>query len=335
VLTSDNAAGIHPDVLRAIADANVGHVSAYGNDPYTAAAEALFRREFGEDVEVGFVFNGTAANVLGLSSGVRSYEAVICSEYAHINVDECGAPERYMGKLLTVPAPDGKLTVDGISERILRVGDPHAVQPRAVSVSQVTEYGTVYTFDELRSICAYAQSRGLLVHMDGARLANAAVSLGASLREITRDVGIDVLSFGGTKNGIMLGEAVVFFDRELARNFAFRRKQGMQLASKMRFVAAQMTALLTDELWRRNAEHANAMAARLAAGIEAHPGCQITQRVQANAVFAMLPPEAVPALQAAYPFYIWNEQTREVRLMASFDTTVEEIDGFLALLAGF
>lgn len=331
---SDNNAGIHPAVLDAIVAANVDHVPAYGADPYTASAIARFHEHFGPDVSVSFVFNGTAANVLGLSSGLRSYQGIICSEYAHIHEDECGAPERFLGsKLLPVAAPGGKLTVDAMSKWIRRIGDQHAVQPAAISLSQTTEYGTVYTIDELRAITAFARAHQLLVHMDGARIANAAVALGVPLRAITRDVGVDVLSFGGTKNGMMAGEAVVIFTPALAADIAFRRKQAMQLASKMRFIAAQFDALLSNDLWARNAAHANAMAARLAKGLRNIPGVTITQPVQANVVFAILPAQHVPTLQAAYPFYVWDERTGEVRLMASFDTTEEDVLGFTELVA--
>jgi threonine aldolase len=331
---SDNNAGIHPNVLDAIIAANVDHVPAYGADPYTASAIGRFHEQFGDDVSVSFVFNGTAANVLGLSCGLRSYQGVICSEYAHIHEDECGAPERFLGsKLLPVPAPGGKLTVDAMSKWIRRIGDQHAVQPAAISLSQTTEYGTVYTIDELRAITVFARAHGLLVHMDGARIANAAVALGVPLRAITRDVGVDVLSFGGTKNGIMAGEAVVIFPPALAADMAFRRKQAMQLASKMRFIAAQFDALLSNDLWARNAAHANAMAARLAKGLRGIPGITITQPVQANVVFAILPTHHVPTLQAAYPFYVWDERTGEVRLMASFDTSEEDVHGFTELVA--
>ncbi len=316
-----------------MAAANVGHVGAYGHDPYTESATARFQEHFGPDIAIFFVFNGTAANVLGLSGGLRAHHAVVCSEHAHIHVDECGAAERLIGiKLLPAPAPHGKLQVDGIAAYIRRIGDQHASQPRALSLSQATEYGTVYTTEELRTLTNYAHAHGLLVHMDGARLANAAVALDVPLRTLTRDVGIDVLSFGGTKNGLMFGEAIVIFTKAVAQDFAFLRKQGMQLASKMRFITSQFDALLANELWYRNASHANAMARQLANSLHRCPGVQITHPVQANAVFATMPPEQIPRLQAAYPFYVWNERTHEVRLMTSFDTTEEDIVEFTRLL---
>ncbi len=328
---SDNFAGIHPAILEAIVAANDGHARAYGSDEYTARAVARFREHFGADVEVAFVFNGTGANVLGLANVMQPHHAVICSEYAHIHLDECGAPERFTGgKLLPVSAPNGKLSVEAVASQVHGVGDQHHIQPRVVSVSQTTEYGTVYTPEELGHLAEYVHAHGLVLHMDGARLANAAAALGCSLRALTADVGVDVLSFGGTKQGLLLGEAVVFFDRALATDIAFRRKQGMQLASKMRFIAAQFDALLANDLWHRNARHANQMAARLGQGLM-NAGATITQPVQANAVFVQLSPKAVPALQAAYDFHVWNESTGEVRLMTAFDSTEEDVDGFVAL----
>ena len=331
---SDNNAGVHPAVLQAIAEANVGHVRGYGDDPHTTAALAAFRAQFGARVHVYLVFNGTGANVLGLASAMYPHEAVICSEHAHLHVDECGAPERFIGgKLLTVSAPHGKITPDAVATQLRGVGDPHHVQPRVISIAQASEYGTVYTVAEVRALAAYAHAQGMYLHMDGARLANAAAALGVSLAALSGEAGVDVLSFGGTKNGMLGGEAVVIFAPALAAQFEYRRKQGMQLASKMRFIAAQFTALLSDDLWRRNAAHANAMAARLAAGIRPIPGVKITQPVDANAVFAVLPPAVIPRLREAYDFYVWNEAVSEVRLMASFDTTEEDVDGFVERLS--
>jgi len=331
---SDNNAGAHPEVLAAVALANTGHVRAYGDDPWTAAAVARIREHLGETAEPFFVFGGTGANVLGLQAVMRPHEAVICSDYAHINVDECGAPERYVGcKLLGVAPPDGKLTPELVSARITGVGVEHHVQPRVVSVSQSTEYGTVYTPAELRALADLAHGHGMLLHMDGARLANAAASLGVPLRAITTDAGVDVLSFGGTKNGLLGGEAVVFFDPAHARDFRFIRKQGMQLASKMRFVAAQFGALLTDELWLRSAQHANAMARRLEHAVRGIGGVRVTQPVEANAVFAMLPAAAIAAAQEAFFFYVWDERRSEVRWMASWDTTEDDVDQFAAAIS--
>jgi threonine aldolase len=331
---SDNNAGAHPEVLAAIARANAGHVRAYGDDPYTRGAITRMREHLGERAEAFFVFGGTGANVLGLQAVMQPHEAVICSDVAHINVDECGAPERYVGcKLLGVATPDGKLTPELVRARIAGVGVEHHVQPRVISISQASEYGTVYTAAELRALAELAHAQRMLLHIDGARLANAAASLDAPLRAVTADAGVDVLSFGGTKNGLLGGEAVVFFDPEHARAFRFIRKQGMQLASKMRFVAAQFEALLSDDLWLRSARHANAMARRLEAGVAAIPGVRVTQPVEANAVFAILPAAAIPVAQESFFFYVWDERRSEVRWMASWDTTEADVDQFIAAIS--
>lgn len=324
---SDNYAGIHPDILQAIINANQDHAGAYGSDDYTAQAIEAFKKHFGQDIDVFFVFNGTAANVTSLSAMSRSFQAVICAETAHIQNDECGAPEKWTGsKLLCVPTPNGKLTVAAIERFLQRRGDQHAVQPGVISISQTTEYGTVYTPNEIKSLADFAHQHHLFLHMDGARISNAAASLNLELKAISKEVGVDVLSFGGTKNGMMLGEAVVFFNRDLAKDFLFIRKQSMQLASKMRFISAQFHALLSNDLWHKNAAHANAMAQRLAKQLTAISGIRVTQAVEANAVFAILPREIVPALQEKFYFYIWNENESEVRLMTSFDTKEEEVD---------
>ena len=330
---SDNNAGVHPEIVVAITRANEGHVIAYGDDPFTAAAIKQFKRHFGKEIDVYFVFGGTGANVLGLKAVTQPYHAVICAETAHINVDECGAPEKFTGcKLLAAKTPNGKLTTDHIKPFLHGVGFEHHVQPRVVSISQSTEMGTVYTPHELTDLAAFAHSQGMLLHMDGARIANAAVSLGLSLKQITRNVGVDVLSFGGTKNGMMYGEAVVFFDQSLSQGFKYLRKQGTHLPSKMRFISAQFEALLRDDLWRRNAEHANRMAQVLAHALEAIPQIQITQSVDSNGVFAIVPRQFVSQLQKHYFFYVWNEETSEVRLMTSFDTTEEDIETFVSLV---
>jgi threonine aldolase len=328
---SDNHAGIHPDVLAAVVAANEGYAAAYGDDAITAEAARLFRRELGDHVEAFPVFNGTGANVIGLQTMLRPFEAVVCAETAHINVDECGAPERFLGcKLLDVATPDGKLTVDMVDRAVWGIGDPHHVQARVLSLTQSTELGTLYTVDELRALSSWAHEHGLLVHLDGARLSNAAAALGVGLRELVTDSGVDVLSYGGTKNGALGAEAVVVIDPELAAVMPFVRKQAMQLASKMRFVSAQLVALLSDDLWRRNAEHANAMAARLAAAVDGAPGVTVTDVVQANAVFAILDPAVTTALQAEHAFYVWNEATGQVRWMTSWETTEDDVDGFAA-----
>ena len=330
---SDNNSGVHPTVLRAMESVNEGHVIAYGDDPYTAAATEKIKKEFGHDVDVYFVFTGTAANVLGLKASTENWNSVICADTSHIHCDECGAPEFFTGcKLLTVSTPDGKLTVDLIKRHMHGFDFEHHAQPRVVSVTQATEMGTVYTPSELKEICEYAHGLGLVVHMDGARICNAAASLGISLCEMTADTGIDILSFGGTKNGLMYGEAIVFFNGSLSRNFKYVRKQGMQLASKMRYIAAQFDALLTDELWLKNATHANRMARLLADEVAAVPGIEITQKVEINGVFAIVPPEIIPELQKEFFFYIWDEKTSEVRWMTSWDSKEEDIQGFAKLL---
>ncbi len=330
---SDNNAGVHPEILEAIVRANQGHVVAYGDDPYTASAARKFKDTFGEDAEVFFVYNGTGANVLSLQALTHSFQAVICAETAHINEDECGAPEKFTGsKLLTVPTENGKITVDQIKPHLHALGNEHHAQPKVISITQATELGTVYRPDEVRAITRFAHENGLLVHLDGARICNAAVALKTGLREATRDLGVDVLSFGGTKNGVMFGEAVVFFDPELAREFKFIRKQGTQLASKMRFIAVQFEALLTNGLWRRNAEHANAMAALLEQEARTMPRITITQPVEANAVFAAIPREHLEPLQQEYFFYVWDEDRSIVRWVTSFDTTEADIAGFITLL---
>lgn len=327
---SDNAAGAHPEVLAALGRVNDGHVPAYGEDEHTARANALLRAELGESARPFFVFGGTGANVTALAAVLQPYEAVVCAETAHINVDECGAPERHVGcKLLPVATPDGKLTPALVQPLIKGIGVAHHAQPRVISISQSTEYGTVYTQTELSALATFAHDNRLLLHVDGARLANAAAALGVPLRAITSDAGVDLLSLGGTKNGAIGAEAVVFFREEPARRFGFIRKQGMQLASKMRFVSAQFEALLTDELWLRSARHANAMARRLADGVRGVPGVTITQPVEANAVFAILPPERIAPLQEKWFFHVWDDRRHEVRWMTAWDTTEADVDGFV------
>ncbi len=331
---SDNYAGVHPEILDALALANDGHQISYGEDAYTEHLQELFRAHFGTGVTAYPVFNGTGANVVGLQAMTERWESVICAESAHINVDECGAPEKVAGlKLLSLPTPDGKLTPELIARHAWGWGDEHRAQPRIVSIAQTTELGTCYTPDEIAAICEQAHRHEMKVHVDGARLSNAAATLGLPLRAFTMDVGVDVLSFGGTKNGMLLGEAIVVLNPDAVRGMQFLRKSAMQLASKMRFVSVQFEALLGGDLWLRNASHANAMARRLADAVRGLPGLQITQAVESNAVFAILPRDVTERLQKRFRFYTWSEHTGEVRWMAAFDTTEADIDTFAAAVA--
>ncbi|MCT9930002.1 low specificity L-threonine aldolase [Planotetraspora sp. A-T 1434] len=334
---SDNYAGVHPEVLEAIALANGGHQVAYGDDVYTEAVRGVFRRHFGDHAEVWPVFNGTAANVISLRSMCAPWEAVVCPESAHINTDEGGAPEVTGGlKLLPVPTPDGKLTPDLIDRRAWGFGDVHRAQPRVVSISNATELGTLYTPAEIRAICDHAHELGMFVHLDGSRITNAAAALDVPLRALTTDAGVDVLSFGGTKIGLLLGEAVVVLNPSAAKGLPYLRKTGMQLASKMRFVSVQFEALLGGDLWLRNARQANAMARRLAEAVRNVPGVAVPRPVEANAVFAILPADAADRLRKRFRFYNWNEQIAdgkvEVRWMCAFDTTEADVDAFAGAL---
>ena len=329
---SDNNAAVHPEVLEAIRRANEGHMVGYGDDRYTESAVAKFREQFGTDVQVFFVFNGTAANVLSLQALTRPFHAVLCPELSHIYTDECGAPEKFTGcKLIALAAPGGKLAVETAAAAYHGIGDQHHVQPRVISITQSTEMGTVYKAAEIEALAQFAHEREMFLHMDGARISNAAAAQGLTLRQATRDQGVDVLSFGGTKNGLMGVEAVIFFRPELAQDFLFVRKQGMQLASKMRFMAAQMEALLTNGLWKRNAEHANRMAQLLQQEVRKIPRVRIVYPVEANGVFAQIPPEAIAKIQERYFYYVWSEEESVVRWMCSFDTTEEDVLRF----AGF
>ncbi|HYZ16552.1 MAG TPA: low specificity L-threonine aldolase [Candidatus Acidoferrum sp.] len=328
---SDNNAGVHPEILAAIAEANLGHVSAYGDDPYTQRAEAAFRAMLGEDAHVFFAFNGTGANVIALAAALRPHQAVICPAGAHLNVDECGAYERFAGgKLIDIPVENGKLTPDDVLRALHGVGDQHHVQPGAISISQTTEVGTVYTVDELRALGAVARQHGLLFHVDGARIANAIAALGVEARVALVDTGIDVLTFGGTKNGLLFGEAIVFPRPHPAIDvLRYTRKQGMQLTSKMRFVGAQFEALLRDDLWLRNAGHANAMASLLAERLrDLDDVIELAYPVQANAVFPILPARAIEPLQRERHFYMWDERRSVARWMTAWDTTPQDIHDF-------
>jgi threonine aldolase len=334
-LASDNHSGVYPRVLEAIAAANADHAVSYGADPWTTRALELIQGEFGEHAEVFPVFNGTGANVVGMQSMLRSWESVICATTAHVNVDEAGAPEKLLGsKVIAVPSADAKITPELIRAQHWGIGDFHHAQPRVVLVTQSTEYGTRYSLDELRAITSTAHELDMYVYLDGARIANATAGLGCTFKEMTTDIGIDALSFGATKNGAMGAEAVVILNPALnaGETLGYIRKQYMQLASKMRFISAQFIALLEDELWRANAEHSNSMAQYLASKVTSIPGVTITQAVEANAVFAIIPAAITPALQEVTPFYIWNEATNEVRWMCSWDTTTADIDTFVSAL---
>jgi len=325
---SDNYSGIHPDVLEAIQAANIQHEISYGDDNYTQSAQILFEKEFGK-VSVLFAFNGTGANVISLKCCTLPFESVICSDLAHIHIDECGAPTQSIGcTLLPVPTPDGKLTPELIKPLLSRLGNVHHTQPKVISISQSTELGTIYSVEELTSLCRFAHNNGMYVHLDGARISNAVAALGVSLKEATVDCGIDIMSFGGTKNGLMMGEAVLIFNEELVKNAPYFQKQSAQLFSKNRFIAAQFIALLTNDLWLRMATHANKMGQLLAEEMQKIQGVIITRKVQANAVFAIIPEKAIVPLQNQFPFYVWDEQTHELRWMCSFDTTEEEIINF-------
>jgi threonine aldolase len=335
---SDNQAGIHPEALAALAAAGGGHQIAYGDDAYTARLQEVFAHQFGERAETYPVLNGTGANVVGLQAMCERWSAVICTAGAHINCDESGAPEKVAGlKLLPVDTPDGKLTPRLVDTQARGFGQVHHAQPCVVSITQATEVGTVYSPDEIAAISAHAHGLGMLVHMDGARLSNAAARLDVPLRAITTDVGVDVLSFGGTKNGLMLGEAVVVLNPDSVRGLPYLRKAGTQLLSKMRFVSAQLIALLDGDLWLRNARHANAMAQRLADAVRTVPDVEIVQPVQANAVFAAVPRDVGALLRERFHFYTWDERPGEpvevVRLMTAFDTTPADVDAFGAALA--
>jgi threonine aldolase len=334
---SDNNASVHPEVLEAIRRANDGPAAGYGEDPLTESAVEKFREQFGADVAVFFVFNGTAANVLSLQALTRPFHAVLCPELSHIYTDECGAPERFTGcKLTPLAAPDGKLTVETVSRAYHGIGDQHHAQPRVISITQATEMGTVYDPPEIEALARFAHERDMFLHVDGARIANAVAAQrpSLSLRQATRDLGVDVLSFGGTKNGLMGVEAVVFFRPELAQNFLFVRKQGMQLASKMRYMSAQMAALLTNDLWRRNAERANRMARLLEEEVRKIPRIKIVFPVEANGVFAQIPRDAIQKIQEQYFFYVWIEEKSVVRWMCSFDTTEDDVREFAEFVAG-
>jgi threonine aldolase len=343
---SDNWSGVCPEIMQALTEVNPGHNEAYGelDDPVTEAAIDKFRQHFGDDIAVFFVYNGTAANVLGIGQLMNSYHAMVTVGTAHLNEDECAAPEKFMGsKILKVETEDGKLKPDHVKPFLNSFGFQHHAQPKVISISQVTEMGTIYSFEEIKALADFAHDNNMFLHMDGARIANAVVALDTDFRSITVDAGVDVLSFGGTKNGLMFGEVVVFFGKDKGNDFEYLRKQGMQLHSKMRFISAQFDRYLTGDLWKKNAIQANLMAEMLADSLQQFPEFRITQEVRANGVFCTMPPELIPELQKEYFFHVWNEkpslvgeafasQEKEVRLMCSWDTTEEDIKGFVSLI---
>lgn len=328
---SDNRAGVHPRMMKALEAANEGHAASYEEDEASRRAKDVLRRHFGPAAEPFFVFNGTAANVLAVRALCDSWQAVLCADVSHLWNHEAGAPERLTGcKLIAVESRDGKMPLEALRTRLGERGNQHASQPRLVSLTQPTELGTLYEPDEVRAICAWAHAEGLLVHVDGTRLVNAAAALGAGLGALTTELGVDAVSLGGTKNGLMFGEAVVFLKPGLAAAFPWLRKQNLQLASKTRFLAAQFEAWLGGDLWRELALHSNQMAKRLAEGLRAIPGVEVSRPVRTNAVFARLPAAWIEPLRKTAPFYVWDEKTSEVRLMAAWDTRPADVDAFLA-----
>ncbi len=330
---SDNNSGVHPDIFAAMGKVNEGHTIAYGNDKYTREAEELFKIILGQDTEVFFVFTGTAANVLSLDAITQSWNSVITAFSAHIEKDECGAAEKFTGsKILTCDTENGKLTPDHIVKHLTGFDFEHHSQPKVVSITQATEMGTIYSPDEIKELAEFVHSYDLLLHMDGARIANAAAALDLPFRDFTTDAGVDILSFGGTKNGMMYGESVCFLKPGLSENFKYIRKQGMQLASKMRFIAAQYIAYFRNDLWLRNAHHANVMATKLEEKLRTISGITVTQPAESNGVFVIMDPEIADSIREKYFFYPWNPLISEYRLMTSWDTEEEDIKGFVSLL---
>jgi threonine aldolase len=330
---SDNHSGVHPLIWQAMSDANQDHAPSYGTDPWTEKAKEQMNALFGRAVETFFVFNGTAANVTALKSLGRSWNSVLCSDVSHLNLDECAAPEVIaQTKLIPVPSVDGKVSLARCAEFLVRRGDQHHTQVRGLSLTQPTELGTCYTVEEIRSLTTWAHSEGLFVHIDGARLANAVSFLKTTFKEMLTDTGVDVVSFGGTKNGLAFGEAVVFVNTSLSKDFIYLRKQLAQLPSKTRFIAAAFSRYLQGNLWQEIASSGHTKALSLAAAVKDIPGVEITRPVQSNAVFAKIPKAWVKAVRQKYFFYVWDEKTFECRWMISFDTTDEDIAGFAEAL---
>jgi threonine aldolase len=330
---SDNNAGVHPDILKELAAINQGHAIGYGGDRYSEEAVALFRQHLGASTDVFFVFTGTASNVLGITAVTRSWNSVLTASTAHIEQDECGAPEKFSGcKVLTVETPDGKLKPDLLKKHMHGFGFEHHAQPGVISITQATEMGTVYTPSEISELADYAHKHAMYLHMDGARISNAAVALDLPFKAFTTDAGVDILSFGGTKNGMMFGEAICFLKPGLSENFKYLRKQGMQLASKMRFISGQYLAFFRNDLWKKSALHSNAMAQLLFNKVKDISGITVTQKVESNGVFVIIPQNIAENLQKHYFFYPWDETRSEYRWMTSWDTTEEDIEKFVELL---
>ncbi len=328
---SDNNSGFHPRIIKYLEKVNVGHEVGYGDDPHTREAEERFKKIFGSESKIFFVYGGTGANVVSLQAALNSFEGVVCAATAHINEDECGAPEKFTGsKLIDIPTADGKLNPEMIAPLLHSLGFEHQVQPKVISLTQATELGTVYTVEEVKALTRFARANKMLVQMDGARLANAAAYLGCSPAEFTSEAGVDIFSFGGTKNGMLIGEAIVVSNPELAANIKFIRKQSMQLFSKMRFISAQFLAVLENDLWLELAARSNRMAEILAGEAEKIPELEIVYPVQANGVFVRLPKDIIKPLREEYFFYVWNEEEGIARWMCSFDTTEEDIDGLIS-----
>jgi threonine aldolase len=328
---SDNNSGVHPKVLEALQQANDGHAIGYGDDPWTEQAQRLFKQTFGPASETIVVLNGTGGNIVALQLATKPFNSIICSDTAHILVDECGAPVKNTGcPIFSLPTTDGKLTPALIKQKLHGFGDQHHSQPGVIYISQCTELGTVYTPNEIREITALAHQYGIYVHMDGARLANAAATLQLSLRALTTDCGVDILSFGGTKNGLMMGESVVILNPELCKNAKFIRKQSAQLASKMRYLSVQFSTYLQDDFWLNNAAHANEMAKLLYHELSKHPEVTFTQKPETNALFLTLPRPVIDELLKHWFFYFWNEANNEIRLVCSFDTTKDDVLAFLS-----
>lgn len=327
---SDNHSNVHPGILKAIETANKGYTIAYGEDKYTEKAVEKFKKIFGKQIKVYFVYTGTAANILSLKTITKSYNSIICPETAHLNVHECCGPEKFTGcKIQTIPTKNGKLTPNLIKPHITGLGDVHMAQPKVISITQPTEYGTTYTTEELKKLSDFAHNKKMILHVDGARLSNAATYLNKNMKQITKDVGVDVLSFGGTKNGMMIGEAVVFFDKNLSKDFDFYRKQGMQLSSKMRYISVQFNAFFENDLWLKNAKHANTMAKFLEKELRKIPSIEVTQKVEANMVFATFPKKTLEKIREKYYFHVFREEINEARLMCSYNTKKQDIIDFV------